>query len=332
MSETAVRWGIIGAGIIAHKLADAVKQDPDSVLVSVASKTLSKAQAFANSHDIEADKTYLDLVLRKDIDVVYVATTHNFHYENAKLALENGKHVLVEKPFTVNAHQAANLIELAKAKNCFLMEAIWVRFLPSIMRIKSLLAQGTIGEIKLFDISFGNIAPDMYRPRLTNPSLTGGVTLDMGIYPITFVNYMLDDIPSEHKSMVHMSPTGVDEIASYQFRYTSGCMATINTSYNLKTRHSAMIYGSVGYIDFPNFQSGSIFTINLHNKMGEIESLETMTIRNDDNGFIYQVAEVVKQVRAGALESPVIPLEETLDTMKLMDEMRAEWGLKYPGE
>lgn len=332
MSGTPLRWGIIGAGLIALKLADAVNINPDSTLVAVASKSAERAQAFASQYGIDGTDDYAALVGRADIDVVYIATTHNFHYENALLALQHKKHLLIEKPFTVNAAQAKELIELAQRNGCFMMEAIWVRFLPSMIRLKQILKSGIIGDIRLFNISFGGIAQAQYLPRLTDPALAGGVTLDMGIYPITFVNFLLDAQPMASKSFCRFANTGVDELATYQLQYESGCIAAINTSFNLLTRMEAMIYGSLGYVEFPHFQQGTTFTLHIHNGTRTIESSETITEENHGNGFIYQVAEVVKQIRAGKLESNIISLSETLATMQLMDSLRGEWGFRYPFE
>lgn len=327
-----IRWGIIGAGLIAHKLADAVLFDPDSELAAVASKSPERAQTFAAQYGIDAAASYQALVERPDVDVIYVATTHNFHYENAVLALTHKKHLLIEKPFTVNAQQAAELIRLARENGCFMMEAIWVRFLPSMVRLKQILRSGLLGEIKLFNITFGGIAQPQYLPRLTDPLLAGGVTLDMGIYPITFVNYLLDAQPEVSKSLCRFADTGVDELAAYQFQYASGCIACINTSFNLHTRMEALIYGSLGYIDFPHFQQGTTFNVHIHNGSRTVERSETITEDNHGNGFIYQVAEVARQVRTGQLESKIISLQETLATMQLMDNLRAEWGFRYPFE
>lgn len=332
MSGKSLRWGIIGAGLIAHKLADAVNINPDSTLVAVASKSAERAQTFAEQYGIESTADYAALVSRPDIDVIYIATTHNFHYENALLALQHKKHLLIEKPFTVNAAQAQELIELAARNSCFMMEAIWVRFLPSMIRLKQILKSGIIGDIKLFNISFGGIAQAQYLPRLTDPQLAGGVTLDMGIYPITFVNFLLDDMPSASKSFCRFASTGVDELATYQLQYASGCIASINTSFNLLTRMEAMIYGSLGYVEFPHFQQGDTFTVHIHNGTRTVERSDTITEENHGNGFIYQVAEVARQIRAGKLESDIIPLRETLATMQLMDNLRAEWGFRYPFE
>ena len=332
MSNSALRWGIIGAGNIAHKLADAVNRSAGSNLVAVASRTPGKAEAFSDKYAIDHHSDYEDLLLRSDIDVAYVATTHNFHYDNALLALDNGKHVLVEKPFTVNADEAQRLVERARNLDLFLMEAIWVRFLPSIKRLRDVIREGTIGTVKYIHLSFGNFAPAVYMRRLSDPKLAGGVTLDMGIYPITLANYLLDSTPKESKTLCELSPSGVDELATYQFKYDSGCIVTIGASFNLLMKYEAMIYGSTGFIDFPGFQQGQTFTVHTHNGTRDVSETNSITVENHENGFVYQLAEVEECIRQGRNESNVMPLDETIATMKLMDAMRAEWDFRYPFE
>lgn len=332
MKNSKLNWGIIGAGIIAEKMADALHHNTDSELLAVASKSNDKAKKFAKNNNVPEAYTYDEIVNHKDIDVIYVATTHNFHFENAKLALEHGKHVLVEKAFTVNVKEAEILANLAKERNLFLMEAIWVRFLPSYKLLKKILNEGAIGEIKQINASFGNFVPSMYEKRLTDPTLAGGVTLDMGIYPISFVCFMLGELPDNVKSMTRFSDSGVDEISNYLFRFPSGCMATINTSYNLGMKCTAMIYGSKGYIEYPDFQSGDKFFIHKHDGTNEIKSTQEIVEKNYENGFIYQVNEVVRCIREGKTESSIIPVQETINIMRLMDGMREEWGFRYPFE
>lgn len=332
MENKSIKWGILGAGHIAHKLAEAVIATAGVELVAVASNTPGKAQLFASKYGIDAYENYPELAERRDIDVIYVATTHNFHYENTLLALKCGKHVLVEKPFTVNAKQARGLIQLAREEKLFLMEAIWVRFLPSIRKLKTLIQSGVIGDIRHMDISFGGYTQAKYMGRLMDPNLAGGVTLDMGIYPITFANFLLGELPLDVRSFCVISETGVDELATYQFKYSSNCLVSIGLSFNLLTKNQALIYGTKGYIEFPYFQQGSSFTVFTHNGTSEIASQNTVTETHHDNGFVYQVIEVAECIRAGKLESPSIPLEETCATMALMDSMRASWGLKYPCE
>lgn len=330
MSDRVIRWGIIGAGVIAHKMAEAIQLEAGNELVSVASKSPDKAEAFAREYAIEAD-TYPSLVARADVDVIYIATTHNFHTSNALMALEHGKHLVIEKPFTVNAEQARQLKETAEAHHCFLMEAIWTRFLPSMKALRDAIRNHTIGDIKVASINFGGIAPDQYRPRLFDPALAGGVTLDMGIYPISMLCYVLGERPSVMQATARFSDTGVDEIASYQFVFPSGCIATVNTSFNLLMRQEALFFGDKGYIEYPEFQQSDAFTIK-RIKEREVASEETIRTEHADNGFVYQVREAARCLRAGLRESPIIPVTETVEIMAVMDEIRRQLPLHYDCE
>lgn len=330
MSDKTIRWGIIGAGVIAHKMAEAIQLEADNALISVASKSPEKAGAFAREYAIEAD-TYESLVEREDVDVIYIATTHNFHADNALMALEHGKHLVIEKPFTVNAEQARRLKDAAEAKGCFLMEAIWTRFLPSTKALREAIRNHTIGEVKVATINFGGIAPEHYRGRLFDPALAGGVTLDMGIYPISMLCYVLGERPASIHATARFSDTGVDEIASYQFVFPSGCIATVNTSFNLLMRQEALFFGDKGYIDYPEFQQSDAFTVK-YLKDRTIDREETIRTENADNGFIFQVREAARCLRAGLRESPVIPVAETVDIMAIMDEIRRQLPLQYEFE
>jgi len=327
-----LRWGILGAGIIAHRMADALALHEGSNLYAVASRTPSKADAFVAEYNGVRALSYEELVQDPAVDVVYVATTHNFHFENARLALEHGKHVIIEKPFTVNAGQAEELVRIARVKKLFLMEAIWVRFLPSLRLLKSKLKEGIVGEVRLIDISFGGFVPPQYEKRLITPELAGGVTLDMGIYPISVACYLLGELPVEIKSMAKFSKTGVDELAAYQFRFPSGAFATIKTSFNLKTEKKALVYGSEGYLEMPDFPVGESFTLYRHDGTNDVLETRQFEESNGPNGFEYQVTEAVRCIREGIFESEIIPLDETVAIMEVMDRMRAEWEFKYPFE
>lgn len=332
MVYTDLNWGIIGAGIIARKMAEALQLSSGNNLVAVASKTPEKAKEFAAEFNLQKACTYEEIVADPRIDAIYIATTHNFHYENALLALGHGKHVLIEKPLTVNAAQASDLVNMASKKSVFLMEAMWTRFLPSVRRLREMLHAGAIGEVKLVDIAFGVFTSPKYEKRLNDPALAGGVTLDMGIYPISFSAFVLGEIPSEIKSMTRFSDLGVDELCTYNFRFPSGCFAQISTSFNLQMKNEAIIYGSKGYVSFPNFHFGDRFTLHIHNGTKVVEKIEEVHIPQHENGFIYQVEEMAKGIRLGKMESPIIPLSETIAIMEVMDQMRREWGLEYPFE
>lgn len=327
-----LRWGIIGAGIIANTMADAIKTVSGNQLLAVASKTPDKAKVFAERHNVPNACSYNEIVNNEEIDIIYVATTHNFHFENAKLALKHGKHVLIEKPFTVNASEARELVQIAKEKNLFLMEAIWTRFLPSVKLLKEKIANNEIGEIKQINISFGYFVAPEYQNRLKEPSLAGGATLDLGIYPISFACYMLGELPQNIKSMTCFSESGVDETSNYMFQFPSGCLTNICTSYVLKMKNTATIYGTNGHVEFPDFQYGERFTINVHDRTNDVQKRKKIRKKNNKNGFVHQVEEVASCVNMSKLESDIIPLDETIGIMEVMDKMRAEWGLVYPFE
>jgi len=327
-----LKWGIIGAGLVAHNMADALKATPGNELLAVASKTPSKAKLFADKHDISIACSYDEIVNNKEIDIIYVATTHNFHFENAKLALEHGKNVLIEKPFTVNAKEARELARIAREKNLFLMEAIWTRFLPSIKLLKGKIVNHGIGKVQLINISMGGFVSLEYEKRLKDPALAGGVTLDMGIYPISLICYLLGELPQSIKSMTRFSDSGVDEIANYLFQFPSGCLSNISISFNLKMKNEVLIYGSKGFIEFPQIQGGERFIIHTHDGTNKIRKSKKVRQKNHKNGFIYQVEEVARCIMEGKQESNIIPLEETIAIMEVMDKMRAEWGFVYPFE
>jgi len=327
-----LNWGIMGAGIIAHKMADALKITPGCILNAIASKTPAKAKTFANIHRVPNVFSYEEIVSSQEIDIVYVATTHNFHFENARLALEHNKHVLIEKPFVVNAKEAQELVRIARKKKLFLMEAIWTRFLPSVILLKSKIQNKEIGTVKQFNISFGVFVSPEYEKRLKDPALAGGVTLDLGIYPISFVCYLLEEVPIHIKSMTHFSEQGVDETANYVFEFPSGCLANICTSYNLKMKNEAHIYGTKGFIEFPQFSTGERFFVHKHEGTNEIINTTEILEKNNENGFIYQVEEVINCIHQGRLESTIISLDETIAIMEIMDKMREEWGFTYPFE
>ena len=327
-----LKWGIIGVGNIANTMADALKLTPNNQLYAVASKTPSKAKIFADKYGVKHIYNYQEIVNNSEIDIIYVATTHNFHFDNAKLALEHGKHVLIEKSFTVNAKQARELVHIAREKNLFLMEAIWTRFLPSMNMLKKRIANHEIGDVRQINISYGGFVGPHYEKRLKDPALAGGVTLDMGVYAISFICYLLGELPINIKSMARFSDMGVDEISNYMFRFPSGCLANVCTSYNLKMTNEAIIYGTKGFINFPQFSAGKQFTIYKHDGTNDITDTIDVIENNYKNGFIFQVNEVSRCILNGELESKIIPLNETISIMEVMDKMREEWGLTYPFE
>jgi predicted dehydrogenase len=323
---------MMGAGIIAEKMAQAIAIVDGCTLLGVASKSPERAKIFAERHKTAEVHTYQSLVNCPAIDVVYVATTHNFHFDNARMALEAGKHVLIEKPITVNAKEAAALQVLAAENGCFMMEGLWTRCLPAMILLKKMILEGAIGEVKALQISFGGMASTRYQQRLYSPELAGGVTLDMGIYPLSVACFLMDGLPVEHKSMARFRESGVDELAQYMLRFPGDRFASLLCSFALPMTNEASVYGTQGRMHMPNFHVGDAFECLHYGEGQSIADRQWHRPVQADNGFVHEVEEVLKCLRAGKLESDLMPISESVAVMEIMDAMRKEWGLKYPYE
>lgn len=323
-----IRWGIISTGGIANKMAQTLNHSIDAELVAVASRNAETAQAFADKHNIpKRYSNYEALVADPDIDVIYVATPHTFHHENTLLALNHGKHVLCEKAFSINGDQAQEMVDLARSKNLFLMEAMWTRFIPVIVQVREWLNSGALGKQRLTNINFFAKLPDDPNGRIYNKALGGGTLLDMGIYPVSFA-VMVFGLPDEVHSYVNMSKTGVDEMETIIFLYNDGRIATLNTGVTFNSPRTALIAGTDGYILIPDsFHHAESAVLAQHGHPSQ-----TVNIPLAHNGFEYQVEEVHACLRAGKTESEIMPLDESVAIMRLMDSLRESWGLRYPEE
>lgn len=325
-----IRWGIIGCGDIAHTFAAGLEALDTGILLAGASRTPDRARKFAKRHGVErACSDYESLVTDPGIDAVYVATTHNFHYENVKLCLEHGKHVLCEKPFTINAAQARELIELAREKNLFLMEALWTRFLPAIQKLQELLAEGIIGNVHTVKADFCLGKRVRARHRLRNKALAGGALLDLGIYPISMASIVFGRPPVKILGSANMDKkTGVDEFSQYRLDYGNGQTAELSASYSKKAPVDAMISGTAGSIRIPHFLGAKELHIHRPGEKSEVLKFPY----GDGENFKYEIAHAMECIAAGKTESDIMPLSKTLETMQTMDTLRAQWGLTYPNE
>ncbi len=322
------RWGILGPGTISQKFATGLKAVSDAEITAVGSRDLQRANAFADTFSIpHRHGNYTDLAHNPDVDVIYVATPHPFHKEGAMLCLEAGKAVLCEKPLTVNAEQAEEMIACARENNQFLMEAMWTRFLPVIVKVREWLADGAIGEPRLLTADKGSrqtLSTETLEGRLFNPELGGGGLLDVGVYTIALA-YMVFGAPSMITSLAHIGETNVDEQASILLGYDAGQIANLFCAIRTETLKEARIIGTKGSIHIPEFwQATSATLIRTGRYPVHIE------IPFKSNGFENQVIEVINCLREGKLESDVMPLNESLSIMKTMDTIRFQWGLKYP--
>lgn len=326
-----IRWGVIGCGGIANKFADSLAALDTGELYAGASRSPGKAEAYVEQHGAKvAYSDYESLVADSHVDAVYVATTHNFHYENAKLCLENGKHVLCEKPMTVSKRQSQELADLAAEKQLFLMEAMWTRFIPAIVKLQELLAEGIIGDVCSVRADFcigGREFPK--EGRLWNKDLAGGSILDLGVYPITFADLVMGgDFPESMKSDALIGETGVDDRSYYQLTYPGGRYAQLSSSFTSCAPVLAVVMGSRGYIEVPGFFYAREFTVCLHGQ----EPVNYEFPYADEEGFSFEIDHAMECIKAGKSESDVYPVSKTLEIMEIMDTLRGQWKLKYPNE
>lgn len=322
-----IGWGILSTGRIAGRLADTLRTLEGAELLAVGSRSKESAEAFGERYGIPRRYgSYQELAADPDVDVIYVASPHSHHYAHTMLALEAGKHVLVEKSFAHNAAETRRMIEKARQKRLFLMEAMWTRFLPHMVRLRELLAQQVIGEVRLIQASMGFRAQVGPESRLLNPELAGGALLDVGVYPVSFTS-MVWGKPEQLASQVYLGPTGVDLQETLLLGYPDGRMATLVSSLHTPTNVAAYLYGTEGYIEIPKPWYHS--PVLLVHKNGQTEQIGCPY---EGHGDQFQALETMNCIRAGRLESEVMPLSETLEIMETMDAFRAQWGLIYPNE
>lgn len=325
MTERKIKWGIMGAGNISRKFASDLVQSENAELLAVASKTEGKADTFANEFNIARPYDHYDQFLQdQEIEIVYIGTLHTQHKECALQCLKAGKAVLCEKPFTMDAEEAEELIQVAKENNTFLMEAMWTRYLPAIVKAKKWLEEGKIGEVRMLTANFGFNVGWSPKSRLLDKQLGGGAMLDAGIYPISFASFIFGQQPSQIKSSAHIGETGVDEHFSALFEYPDGKTATLNSGVRLNLANDAYIYGTEGYIRLPNFLFGD--GAYLHQSGSDVVEFQ------DDRklqGYLFEAEEAMRCLREGKLESSIMPLDETHDIMETMDTLRKQWGLEY---
>ncbi len=326
--STKFRWGILGAGGIAKKFSIGVQALADHELIAVGSRTQEKADQFADQFNIpHRHASYEALVADPEVDAIYVATPHPMHKENTLLCLAHGKHVLCEKPFTINAGEAKEIIDEARKRKLFLMEAMWTRFIPAVVEAKRLVDSGAIGEVRMINADFGYRAGFNPASRAFDPALGGGGLLDVGIYPLSLASMFLGR-PDRIASLADIGQTGVDEQSAFVLGYPGGQLATIYNAVRTTTPQDAIIMGTDGMIRIhPPFWIPKKLTLTQPGK-----GAQEMEIPFEANGYNYEAAEVANCVRVGKLESDVMPLDESLQLMETMDAIRAQWGMKYPME
>ncbi len=321
-----IRWGIIGTGDIAKKFARGLKELPEAELHAVGSRRRESADEFAKQFGAaRAYPSYQELAHDPDLEVIYIATPHQLHRENSLICLKAGKAVLCEKPFAVNASEAQEMVHFASRSRKFLMEAMWMRFLPAIRRAQEWIGEGKIGETRLAQASFG------YRDSVGiayDRECAGGSLLDVGVYPITLADIAFGgEMPERVTGFAHLSK-GIDEQAAYVFGYRGGGLAVLSSAIKTRTPSDGWIMGTEAMIKIhaPFWKSQELSLV----KENEVVLNEKHPMIG--NGYNYEAAEVMRCLREGRLESPVIPLEKSVQIMQILDELRDQWGLVYPME
>ena len=320
-------WGVLAPGNIANNFAKGLKHAPGGVFNAVGSRDLGRAQKFAAEYGFaKAYGSYEELAADKDLDIVYVSSQHPQHMEHAMLCMKNKKSVLCEKPLAVNAAQAKKMTDCAKENGVFFMEAMWTRFLPSVVKVRELIGGGAIGAVKHISADFSFRSQIDPEGRLFRPDAAGGSLLDVGVYNVSFCSMLYKKQPDRIQSHMNIGETDVDELASALFSYGGGETAFVMSAIRLSTNQEAIIYGEDGYIQIPSYWHGD--TVILSNSDGKKE----LKFPFEASGFQFEIIEAMRCLGAGLKESPVMPHAESLAVMETLDKIRAAHGLKYPFE
>ncbi|MBE6860921.1 MAG: Gfo/Idh/MocA family oxidoreductase [Ruminococcus sp.] len=318
--------GIIGAGTIAHKMAETVTKSGIANMYAIASRSIDKAREFAAIYNIpKAYGSYEEIAADSDIDLIYIATPHSRHYEDCMLCIENGRNVLCEKAFTANAIQAKKLLEFAKEKNVFITEAIWTRYIPMRFVLDEILESGIIGEISSLTANLGYDLSMLDRLQL--PELAGGALLDLGVYTLNFAVMAFGKDIAQIKSTCTLNKHGVDMNNSIIIKYKDGKTALLHSNFNAKTDRMGIIYGSKGRIEFKNINNCEGIKVILNN-----DEVIDYPVPPQVSGYEYEVISSLKAIKENRLECDEMPHSETIFIMELMDSLRKEWGIKYPFE
>jgi len=329
MNGTKIRWGILGCGRIARKFASDLRLVEDAELIAVASRSKETLDSFTKDFPCKhLHNSYEGLVANDDVDVIYIATPHSHHHEHTLLCLNNNKAVLCEKAFAINSPQAKEMIDTARKKKVFLMEALWSKFLPHYKKLMELLEQKTLGDIKSVLVNFGFKTGVHSPPRLFDPALGGGTLLDIGIYNV-FMTISVLGVPDSIETIMTPASTGIDEQLSVTFKYNNGAIAQMFSSFTTNLPIEAEINGSEGNITLTSRFYEPSSKIELSRQIPyerEIIQVE----REAGVGYQYEARHVNECLKKGLTESPVMTHADTLTLIELLDAIRMKAGIKYP--
>ncbi|QWX85457.1 Gfo/Idh/MocA family oxidoreductase [Cellulophaga sp. HaHaR_3_176] len=327
MADQKIRWGVIGLGNIAHQFVKDLLLVKDAELIAVASRDRVKADEFGKKYKAtHCFGSYEELYACEEVDIIYIATPHSFHAENAIVAMNHGKHVLCEKPIGVNTSEVTKMVNAAKNNGVFLMEALWTRFFPTIKKIKEIVAEGTIGEIKYINADFAFYGLNRSEEsRLLNPNLAGGSLLDIGIYPI-FLAYLFLGKPEQILAASKMYKTGVEIQTSMLLNYKNA-QAILYSGINSKVEMKPEISGTKGSI---------ILDATWHLTEGYTLIVDGETTHFDmpttGKGFFYEIEEVHSCLKSNKMQSDLWSHQNSLDIIGIIDTIRAKTGIVFPFE
>ena len=324
-----IRLGIIGAGGIVARVMKDMHRLENVEVTAIAARDLKRAQAVAEQYHIpHAYGSYLELAQCREVDLAYIATPHNLHAEQAMLQMRPGKHVICEKPMALNPIQVQQMIDCARENGVFLMEAMWTRFQPCVQKLMQLLQDGVIGDVRHVFGEFSWYA-GAYDPasRLFDPALAGGALLDLGVYPLMVSMQILGSEPETIQSLCRKTPEGVDMHTSVQIQYPNGAIAQFFCGMDACGNDYMQIFGTKGHIMVPCFWKPKAFTLCVNGQENQ-----TFTFDFEDEPYHYEFDHAAACIQQGLMESPVMPLAESLKASQICTEIRHHHGIFYPGE
>ncbi len=322
-----VKWGIIGAGKIAEKFISDFNYVSHGKIMAIASRDIFKSQLLAEKYGIpKFYGSYNEMLTDSSIDAVYIATPHSLHFEHTLLCFEHRKHVLCEKPVTVNAGQLRILIEEAQKRNVFFMEAMWTAFNPSIIQMQTWLAEKKLGKLHFIQAEFGFKANPDPEARLFNPHLAGGALLDIGIYPLTFALLAAQSEITDVQVQVQKSETGIDASNQIQLQFKNGVLAQLSSTFMFQMQNRGIIYGDNGRIEIPEFWKAKKAILSTP------EGIENFTDESPSWGYCHEINHVNTLILQNKNESTIMPLSRSLKMIELMDSLRTLMGIRYPME
>lgn len=322
-----IHWGVIGTGMIVDMFCSDFSAVEGANLHSIYGRRLEEAQRVADKFDFDHVFSDFDAFLNQaELDVVYIGTPHNTHAEFAIKAMQAGKHVLCEKPFAVNEKEVKAIIDTAKETDRFVMEALWTLYLPAVRKALEWIDNDAIGEVRLITADFGDVLSKDPNSRIRNPQLAGGALLDVGIYPVLLSNAVTKSVPYCVSANALMTDTGVDETTTMSFKYGENTTASLGASVAVKTKWNAVIYGTKGHIEIPEFFRAKEAILNTYTNE------EYFLDKSEGLGYQHEAQAVTKLVASGATESKLVPHSFSLDLVRTLDKVREEIGLRYPFE